>query len=111
MSLRMACGRSPKPYMGSGSPARRRRHGTPSSHLMSSSRLIAATTGLRRSEFLALRWPDIDLDAGTASIRRGKSGTARRTIHIPKSTVVRPEVTPEGTGRAAAALRCRVVGQ
>jgi integrase len=33
--------------------------------------LIAATTGLRRSEVLALRWADVDLNAGTASIRRG----------------------------------------
>jgi integrase len=49
--------------------------------------LIAATTGLRRSEVLALRWADVDLNAGTASIRRGKTGTARRMIHIPKSTV------------------------
>jgi integrase len=49
--------------------------------------LIAATTGLRRSETLELRWSDVDLEAGTASIRRGKTGTARRTIHIPASTV------------------------
>ena len=49
--------------------------------------LIAATTGLRRSETLALRWSDVDLDTGTASIRRGKTGTARRTIHVPVSTV------------------------
>jgi integrase len=48
---------------------------------------IAATTGMRRSEILALRWSDLDLDAGTASIRRGKTGTARRMIHIPASTV------------------------
>lgn len=35
--------------------------------------LIAATTGMRRSEVLALRWSDVDLDAGTASIRRRRA--------------------------------------
>jgi integrase len=49
--------------------------------------MIAATTGMRRSEVLALRWSDVDLDAGTASIRPDKTGTARRMIHIPASTV------------------------
>ena len=50
--------------------------------------LIAATTGMRRSEVLALQWSDVDLEAGTASKRRGKTNTARRTIHVPASTVV-----------------------
>ena len=31
---------------------------------------VAAYTGMRRGELLALRWRDIDLDAGTISIRR-----------------------------------------
>jgi len=31
---------------------------------------VLAMTGMRRGELLALRWRDIDLDAGTASIRR-----------------------------------------
>jgi integrase len=48
---------------------------------------LAATTGARRAEILDWRWPDVDLDAGTASVRRGKTGTARRTIHLPASTV------------------------
>jgi integrase len=50
--------------------------------------LLAATTGARRAELLDWRWSDLDLDAATASVRRGKSGTARRTIHLPASTVV-----------------------
>jgi integrase len=48
--------------------------------------LLAATTGARRAEVLNWRWADLDLDAGTASVRRGKTGTARRTIHLPAST-------------------------
>ena len=32
--------------------------------------LALATTGMRRGELLALRWRDIDFDAGTVSIRR-----------------------------------------
>ncbi|HEX2400257.1 MAG TPA: hypothetical protein VHJ79_09785 [Mycobacterium sp.] len=31
---------------------------------------VLAMTGLRRGEALALRWSDVDLDAGTASVRR-----------------------------------------
>ncbi|GII94748.1 tyrosine-type recombinase/integrase [Sinosporangium siamense] len=31
---------------------------------------VLAMTGMRRGELLALRWRDLDLDAGTASIRR-----------------------------------------
>lgn len=51
-----------------------------------------ATTGLRRSEALAVRWADIDLDEGTVRVARSqKSSEAgetktgnRRTIAIPK---------------------------
>lgn len=31
---------------------------------------VLAMTGMRRGECLALRWRDIDLDAGTVSVRR-----------------------------------------
>jgi integrase len=31
---------------------------------------LAATTGMRRGELLGLRWSDIDLEAGTASVRQ-----------------------------------------
>jgi integrase len=49
--------------------------------------LLAATTGMRRGEVVALRWPDVDLEAGTLAVQRGKTDTARRTINLPASTV------------------------
>ena len=48
---------------------------------------IAATTGMRRGEVLALRWSDLDLDAAVLRIRQGKTPRARRTISLPRSTV------------------------
>ncbi len=33
--------------------------------------MLAATTGARRSELVALRWTDVDLDSATVSIERG----------------------------------------
>jgi integrase len=51
--------------------------------------LISCTTGARRSEVLAIRWKDVDLDSGRLTIRRGlqkASGQARSTkFEKPKS--------------------------
>jgi integrase len=49
--------------------------------------MLAATTGARRGEVVALRWCDVDLDGATASIVAAKTDTGRRTIHLPSSTV------------------------
>jgi len=63
--------------------------------------LIAVTTGMRRGEILALRWSDIDLEAGTATVRRSLQKTKRsglifkepkttrshRTITLPARTI------------------------
>lgn len=60
--------------------------------------VLAATSGLRQGETLALRWSDVDLDAATVTVRhtleRGtralaepKTDRARRTVHISGSTV------------------------
>jgi integrase len=62
--------------------------------------LLLATTGLRRAEALGLRWSDLDLDAGRASIRQtviavkhtamlGTPTTAkgRRTVTLDAGTV------------------------
>jgi integrase len=43
-------------------------------------------TGLRKSEFLGLRWQDIDIKAGVLTIPRSKNGEAR---HIPMTSTVR----------------------
>jgi integrase len=58
--------------------------------------LLYATTGARRGELLGLTWEDVDLSAGTITIRRGlvpigytvavsepKTESGRRTIAIP----------------------------
>ena len=62
---------------------------------------LEITTGLRRGEICGLMWPDFDEKKGTLSIRRTlhhkegggyyvgdtKTGTGRRTIKLPPSTV------------------------
>jgi integrase len=63
--------------------------------------LLAATTGMRRGEIVALRWQDVDLDAGRISVSRSvektrdgglrikepKSARGRRMISLPAMTV------------------------
>jgi integrase len=68
--------------------------------------LLLATTGLRRGEALALRWSDVDLDAGRLSVRRTlgavrdvdsgahvpiftepKTAKGRRSVPLPAQTV------------------------
>ncbi len=61
---------------------------------------ILASTGLRRGEALALRWPDLSLDHGRASVHRSlawvrkqpafgepKTKAGRRTVPLPAETV------------------------
>lgn len=62
--------------------------------------VLAVTCGLRRGEILALRWQDVDLEAGTLSVRRSleetrsglrfkepKTHRSRRPIALPPLTV------------------------
>lgn len=61
---------------------------------------LAASTGMRRSELLGLRWEDLDLDAGTIAVNRalvavayelhesrGKTRTSRRPINLDPTTI------------------------
>jgi len=61
---------------------------------------IAALTGLRRGELVALRWADVDLDAGTITVsrsvgkgldglhdKRPKSDAGRRTVELDDDLV------------------------
>ena len=59
---------------------------------------VAIATGMRQGELLALRWSDVDLDAGTVTIRHTlqrrtrelaepKTDRSRRTLHVGSSTV------------------------
>jgi integrase len=62
--------------------------------------LVSVTTGIRRGELLALRWSDIDLDAGVLTVNQAlertngkstfkspKTRTSRRTITLPAACV------------------------
>jgi integrase len=62
--------------------------------------LLAVTAGLRQGELLGLRWSDIDLEAGTLSVKRslrygkdgpyyteGKRDRSRRRVELGASTV------------------------
>jgi len=48
--------------------------------------IVLLHTGLRKSEFLGLRWKDVDLRTGVLSIPRSKNGETR---HIPMTSAVR----------------------
>jgi integrase len=48
--------------------------------------LVLTQTGLRKSEFLGLRWRHVDLKAGVLTIPRSKNGEAR---HVPMTSAVR----------------------
>ncbi len=48
---------------------------------------LAAMTGMRRGELLALRWADVDLDRSTVTVVDGKRPRSRRTIDIDDATV------------------------
>jgi integrase len=61
-----------------------------SSHRLSAAFVLLATTGMRRSEVLGLRWSDIDFDDRSVSILRTLTVVAGRPIvTAPKTTASR----------------------
>jgi integrase len=82
---------------------------------------IALALGLRQGEVLGLRWSDVDLDAGTLWVRRGRlrptyahgcGGTCgKRAGYCPRRQLSRPETddTKSRAGRRALGLPVELV--
>lgn len=49
---------------------------------------LLCDSAIRRSELVALRWPSVDLTAGTVDVVQGKTRSARRTISLTSETVL-----------------------
>lgn len=49
--------------------------------------LLAATTGMRRGELLAVRWADVDLRAGRVQVVESKTPAGRRSVALDPATV------------------------
>ena len=62
---------------------------------------VLLQTGLRTSEFLGLRWKDVDLKAGVLTIPRSKHGESR---HVPLTSDVRAIISRRPRSLDAAAL-------
>ncbi len=72
--------------------------------------VLAAVTGARRGELLALRWPDLDLEAGTMTISRAISQGPSGPVEHPRPKTrgsVRRLALDEGTAAILAAHRRR----
>jgi integrase len=80
--------------------------------------LVALGVGLRQGEILGLRWPDVDLDAGTLTVRHAlariegqlvlvepKSATSRRVVPLPG--LVREALIAHGVRQAQESLPLR----
>ena len=62
---------------------------------------VLLQTGLRKSEFLGLRWKDVDLKAGVLTIPRSKHGETR---HVPLTSEVRAIISRRPRSLDATAL-------
>lgn len=58
--------------------------------------MMAFQTGMRRGSLLGLRWGDIDLDAGTASVDRTKNGTPHVATLTPAVVAELRRIGPKG---------------
>jgi integrase len=75
--------------------------------------LLALTTGMRRGEFLGLRWSDINLNTGTAAVRRSVEQTNEGIrFKSPKGKRGRlislPDITVEALGEYKQAQRAKL---
>lgn len=68
--------------------------------------VLAIHCGLRQGELLGLRWEDVDLEAGTLSVRRTLSVTKEGLLFEPPKNGKSPSVPL--TGPAAEALRAHL---
>ncbi len=70
---------------------------------------IALLTGMRQGEILALRWRNVDFDAGTFTVEDSKSGEARRVpLHPALADDLRPRRGPPDDFVAAMPCRTRL---
>ena len=49
--------------------------------------VLAVHTGMRQGELLALKWEDVDLDAGVLRVRGTKTARSRRTVKLSQTTL------------------------
>lgn len=73
---------------------------------------LLTLSGLRRSEVLGLTWADVDLDAGTVSVRRSRV-TVGKHEHVDKSKTERGTRTlplPDDLLAAVRAWRAKIAG-
>ena len=49
--------------------------------------VLAVHTGMRQGELLALRWEDVDLDAGVLRVRGTKTARSRRTVKLSQTAL------------------------
>lgn len=69
--------------------------------------LTAITTGARRGELLALRWRDLDLDAGIAHLGKTKNGDRRTLVLLPQVVEVLRPLVGDGDRFVFGAVRTR----
>jgi site-specific recombinase XerD len=67
--------------------------------------VLAIHTGMRQGELLALRWEDVDLEAGVLRVRGTKTARSRRTVKLSQTALVHNQATSRGMDR------CSLCGQ
>lgn len=73
--------------------------------------VLAVTSGLRQGELLGLKWADVDLDAGTLTVRRSLAPVASGELIFQEPKTARSRRTITLTRMAIAALKAHRVRQ